>query len=90
MGLFLVSTAGLLVSTVMLRSNSFSRATAYVGILAFALSLADYFRQALRSSALVALLVILPNALLLIIWHGLVGRRLYQLGRPDRKTVPQQ
>jgi hypothetical protein len=81
MGLFLVSVAGLIASSVMLQSHSFSRLTAYVGIVAHALSLADYLRQALTSSAAIALLVILPNALLLVIWYLLVGRRLYQLGR---------
>jgi hypothetical protein len=90
MGLFLVSVAGLIVSSVMFQSNSFSRLTAYVGILANALSLADYLREALTSSATVALLVILPSALLLMIWYVLVGRRLYQLGRLERKTPPKQ
>jgi len=90
MGLFLVSVAGLMVSSVMLQSNSFSRPTAFVGILAHALSLADYLRQALTPSAIVALLVILPNALFLVIWYVLVGRRLYQLGRPERKMLPKQ
>lgn len=90
MGLFLVSAAGLMVSSVMLQANSFSRSTAFVGILAHALSLVDYLRQALTPSAIVALLVILPNALFLVIWYVLVGRRLYQLGRPERKMLPQQ
>ena len=89
-GLFLVSVAGLIVSSVMFQSKSFSRLTAYVGILAYALSLADYLRQALTTSAIVALLVILPNALLLVIWYVLVGRRLYQLGRLERKMLPKQ
>jgi hypothetical protein len=89
-GLFLVSVAGLIVSSVMFQSNSFSRLTAYVGILAYALSLADYLRQALTTSAIVALLVILPNALFLVIWFILVGRRIYQLGRLDRNELPQQ
>jgi len=83
MGLFLVSVAGLLVSWVMLRSRPFGRSTAYIGILANALSLADYLREALTSSTIIALLVILPGALLLVIWFMLVGRRLYQLGRPE-------
>jgi len=81
MGLFLVSAAGLIVSLIMLQGNSFSRLTAYVGIVAYALSLADYLREALTPSATIALLVILPNALFLVIWFGLVGWRLYQLGR---------
>jgi hypothetical protein len=55
MGLFLVSIAGLIFSAVMLRSDSFGRSTAYMGILAFALSLADYLRQALTQSVIVAL-----------------------------------
>ena len=81
MGLFLVSVAGLIVSWVMLRSNSFSRFTAYVGILANALSLADYLREALTPPAVVALLVILTGAVFLCIWFVLVGRRLYKLGQ---------
>jgi hypothetical protein len=80
MGLFLVSIAGLIVSSVMLQSNSFSRLTVYAGILANALSLADYLREALTSSATVALLVILPYTLFLVMWFALVGRRLFQLG----------
>jgi len=88
--LFLVSVAGLIVSSVMFQNNSFSRTTAYVGILAHGLSLADYLRQALTSSVTIALLVILLNALFVVIWFTLVGRRLYQLGRPEGKTLPQQ
>lgn len=80
-GLFLVSVAGLIVSSVMLRSRSFSQTTTYLGILAYALSLADYVRQALTTSEVIALLVILPGALLLVTWFGLVGRNLYRLGR---------
>lgn len=90
MGLFLVSVAGLMVSSVMLQSTCFSRSTAFVGILAHGLSLADYLRQALTSSSVVALLVILPNALFLVIWYVLVGRQLYQLGRAERKTSLQR
>jgi len=90
MGLFLVSVAGLIISSVMLRSNSFSRPTAYMGILTFALSLADYLRQALTSSVIITLLVILPNVLFLVIWFVLIGRRLYQLGRLEEKTLPKQ
>jgi hypothetical protein len=84
--LFLVTIAGLITSTVMLRSTVFNRMTAYVGILANALSLADYVRQAVTQSVAIALLVILPNALSLVVWYALVGRRLYQLGRRGGKT----
>jgi len=89
-GFFLVSVAGLIVSLVMLQGNSFTKLTAYVGIVANALSLGDYLRQALTSSATVALLVILPNALFLVIWFVLVGLRLYQLGRSEGRRLPQE
>ena len=79
-GLLLVSVAGLIVSLVMLKGNSFRRMTAHIGILAFGLSLADYLRQALTSSLTIALLVIAPGALLLAVWFALVGRKLWQSG----------
>jgi hypothetical protein len=84
--LFLVSVAGLIVSSIMLQDDSFSRRTAYVGILAHGLSLADYVRQALTSSVVIALLVILPGALCVAVWFTLVGRRLAQLGRSGGNT----
>ena len=87
-GLFLVSIAGLIVSWVMLQSKSFGKTTAYWGILANSLSLADYVREAMTQSEIITLLVILPGALFLMVWYILVGRRLYQLGRFERKTLP--
>ena len=80
-GLLLVSVSGLIISSVMRRATYFHRSTAYLGILAFGLSLADYLRQAFTSSVVIALLVILPGALLLIMWFTILGRRLLQLGR---------
>jgi hypothetical protein len=61
-----------------------------MGILTFALSLADYLRQALTSSILITLFVVLPNVLFLVFWFILVGRRLYQLGRLEEKLPPAQ
>jgi len=61
-----------------------------MGILTFALSLADYIRQALTSSVLITLLVVLPIVLFLEIWFILVGWRLYQLGRLMAKMLPEQ
>ena len=81
LGLFLISLAGLIVSSVMIRADSFRGFTAYLGILAFGLSLADYLRQVLTSAVLIALLVIVPGAFLLVIWFVLVGRALLKLGR---------
>ncbi len=81
-GFFLVSIAGLIVSAVMLRSNIFSKTTAYVGILAFTISLADYFRLIFLPGEIVLLLIIaITSGLLLLIWLVLVGRKLLQLGK---------
>jgi len=81
MGFLLVSVAGLIVSAVMLRSNIFSKVTAYVGILANALSLADYFRLAFVPAAgLLLLFLAIASSLLLLIWYILIARRLFQLG----------
>lgn len=85
--LFLVSIAGLIVSSVMLQSDSFSRTSAYLGILAHGLSLADYIRQAITPSAIVALLVIVPGALLLVTWFVLVGGRLLQFAHPGEQSL---
>lgn len=79
LGLFLVSAAGLLSSAVMLKGGPFGKATAYAGIAAFALSLADYLRQALTDSAVIALLVILPNVLFLTAWLLSTGWKLLHL-----------
>ena len=88
-GLFLVSVAGLIISTVMLRSNSFGKTTALFGILANALSLADYLRQALTQSVIATLLVVLPYSLCLILWLILAGRGLIRMGRIEGKQPPE-
>jgi len=79
--LFLISVVGLIVSWVMRKASTFRRLTAYLGIAAFAFSLADYARQALTTSVAIALLMILPGAVLLVVWFMLVGGRLWQLGQ---------
>jgi hypothetical protein len=82
MGFLLVSVAGLIVSAVMLRSNIFSKVTAYVGILANAISLAEYFRLAFVPAAVLLLLIIATaSGFLLMIWYILIARRLFQLGQ---------
>ena len=89
--LFLVSIAGVIVAVIMLRAPSFSRLTSYVGILAFGFSLADYLRQAMTSSMLFTLFLVIPGALLLVAWFTLVGLRLLELGRrgvSEARPVP--
>lgn len=90
MGLLLFSVAGLMVSAVMLRSNIFSKVTAYVGILANAISLAEYFRLAFVPAAVLLLLIIATaSGLLLLIWYILIARRLFQLGQGVSKGEAQ-
>jgi hypothetical protein len=91
--LFLIAIAGMITSVVMLRSDLFNRATACVGILASALDLAYCIAYAFVptvDSELLAILFIPAAGLLLMIWHILVGWRLYQLGRLEEMTLPKQ
>jgi hypothetical protein len=82
MGFFLISIAGIMVSFVMTKSNIFSKVTAYIGILAYAVSLADYFRIVFLSSNLILLLILaITSGILLLIWLILVGRKLLYLGK---------
>jgi len=73
-----------------LRNNLFSRLTAWAGILANGLSLADYLREALTASVVITLLVIFTDVLFLLLWYILLGRKLYQLGSPTKKTLLEQ
>jgi len=80
----LLAVAGMIISAVMLRGNIFSKATAYVGILASAFDLVYCIAIPFLPAAdadLVAICTIPAAGLLLMIWHILIGRRLYQLGR---------
>ena len=72
----------------MLQHHVFSRSSAYIGILAFALSLADYLRQTLTQSLIIALPVILLGALFLMIWFVLIGLKLFQLGDHEGEMQP--
>jgi hypothetical protein len=70
----------------------FNRATAIAGILASAFDLAYCAAYALVAEAdteLLATLFIPAAGFLLMIWHIMVGWRLYQLGRLQRKTHPE-
>ncbi len=86
-GLFLVSLAGLIFSVLMLKVQHFRRSTAWVGVWAYAFSLADYLRQILTQSVLIALLVILPGAVLLLIWFALVGKKLWKLSQGKQQEA---
>ena len=93
LSLLLIAIAGLITSVVMLRSDVFNRATAYVGILAGAFDLAYCLAIACAPAVdgeLLAVCFIPAAGLLLMIWHLLIGRRLHQAGRLAGKTLPQQ
>ena len=87
--LLLIAVAGMITSVVMLRSDVFNRATAYVGILASAFDLAYCIAFAFApavDSELLAVCFIPAAGLLLMIWHIMVGWRLYQLGKETPPT----
>jgi hypothetical protein len=86
--LLLIAVAGMMTSTVMLRSGVFRRAIAYVGMLASGFDLAYCLAFALVPGVdgeMLAVLFIPAAGLFLMIWHIMVGWRLYQLGRLDGK-----
>jgi len=78
-GFNLVNVSGLIISAVMLRSSTFSRTTAYTGILANVLGLGYFF-----TLAFVPQLVFIPlsaSAPFLLIWYILIGVKLLKLAR---------
>jgi hypothetical protein len=92
----LVWLAGFVLSILMLRSETFSKATAWVGILGFGIlvvgiiggghytSTGDY--TAIQA-AIVAVQYI-GGGLLSLVWYILVGLRLWKLGHVEGKTLP--
>ena len=88
LSLFLVLLAGLIISIVMLRSSIFSKATAYVGILANVFGL-GYFIALAFAPAILALPPVI-SAPFRLIWYILIALRLFQLGRLEGKTLPKQ
>ncbi len=84
MSLLLIAVAGMIASIVMLRSDVFNRAIAYVGILASTFDLAYciiFVFVTMVDSELLAVIFIPAAGLFLMIWHIMVGWRLYQLGK---------
>jgi hypothetical protein len=93
LSLLFIAVAGLLASIIMLRSNVFNRATAYVGMLAAILDLAYCLAIVLLPAVdgeLIGVCFIPVAGLCLMIWHVLIGQRLYRQGRLARKMQPQQ
>ncbi len=81
---------GLIISAIMLRSKSFSPASAYVGIVASALLFfAGDLGTTIFSSSIIIAILIGIGYVLWMIWFFLSGRRLLQLGRRKSKVLPQ-
>jgi hypothetical protein len=68
------SVALLISSVVMLRSNVFSKATAYVGIIANVLAFGLYVP---KIGVYLSIISVMP---FYVIWYILIARRLFQLG----------
>ncbi len=80
-GFFLTEVAAIVISMVMLRSQVFSKATAYVGILGFGLLLIFEVCSSFVPALDVAAIFAMGGGLLSMAWYILVARRLFQLGR---------
>jgi hypothetical protein len=86
-GGILLMSAGIIVSVAMLRSGLFGKVAAWAGILANALDLAHILVNVVApgNPGDILMAVAGPSYLL---WFVLLGRRLLQLGRPEREGLP--
>jgi hypothetical protein len=71
------SVAPILISAVMLRSKLFSKATAYLGILANVIALGLYVPK-------IGVYISVFSVVFLWVWYILIARRLFQLGQTTR------
>ncbi len=76
--------AGLVISYVMLRSNIFRKANAFVGILSSVLLFVGDFGTTANSGSSIIAILIGIGYVLLVIWFFLVGQRLLHLGTGRR------
>jgi hypothetical protein len=96
-GMQLVWFAGLILSVVMLRSNAFSKATAWVGILGLGLLVVGvvgggHYTSTGDYTAVQGVIIALQyvgGGLLSLAWYILVGLRLWKLGKEEDK-IPHQ
>ncbi len=76
---FVGSIAPILISAVMLRSHSFGKTIAYLGILGNVIAFGLYFPPVGVYISLLSVVVLEP-------WYILLGRRLFQLGHLESRT----
>jgi hypothetical protein len=78
---FLVETAGILISIVMLRSQIFPKAAAYAGIIGFSLLLIfEFIASFLAGLSGVTIILAMIGGLLSMVWYILIARRLFLMG----------
>jgi hypothetical protein len=82
MGYFFIAAASMLISVVILRSGIFNKATAYVGILGFVITLVSRLSLVFETSLPEMLLPV--GGLIWLIWWVLVSRGLFRLARESR------
>jgi hypothetical protein len=83
-GAMLLQSAAVLVSVVMLRTKAFGKAIAYIGIVTHGLDLAHVVLMPFLPTAGAVLMA--TAGPLYLVWLPLLGRRLLQLGRAERRT----
>ena len=81
MGFFLSEVAGIAISSVMLRSKVFSKATAYAGILGFGLLLVFEVCSSFAPGLDMAMIFAMGGGLLVMAWYILIACRLLQLAK---------
>jgi hypothetical protein len=79
LGFLLMAVAGLIVSVVILRSQSFGKAATYVGIVGFVAALANYISRLLAPDIAAMLMPI--NGLLWFIWWLMMSVGLFRLAK---------
>jgi hypothetical protein len=82
---YLVTLAGLIMAVVMLRSSIFSKATAYVGILANVFGLGVILTLAFAPT--MTFIPLSASAPFLLIWYILIGLRLLRLARREGEAL---
>ncbi|MBU4362713.1 hypothetical protein KJ813_08660 [bacterium] len=90
MGFFFTEVASIVMGMVMLRSKIFSKLTAFAGILGFGFLLVFNILAAFVPTIFdVAMIFAMSGGLLSMAWFILIARRLFQLGRLEKKKLPQ-
>ena len=81
LGFFLSEVAGFTISVVMLRSNIFSKANAYAGILGFSILLVVEYFSSFSGLSDVMMILFMIGGLFSMAWYILIAKRLFQLGK---------